>query len=307
MKALNFTFLKLIILCICFSSCNNKEKQINIPQGNIIEKNIEISILNGFYTQINNDISFSIYQDNLYCFNISKDGFSKNKFLLHLIDKNNSFKNLDFYKSGNEINDSLKGVFKDISIIHKKIDLNYDEKLRIGQFRRNDDGTTDNLWVKESFIDDIFDRKETYKNQLQSIIEVNLLNVDFEKALKSGVFFKINHDFYILLYNSEGYVISTKPNDIENKFMLHLIKENNEFDNLSFYFKNNNYQQFLDLPYNKFKISKFYIPQEHIYWRLRVGQFNSNGNIWVQEIDLNDVYSNDLLKYDGEFNLSPIL
>ena len=82
--------------------------------------------------------------------------------------------------------------------------------------------------------------------------------------------------------------------------MWHLSKEDNTFDNFSFSYWENQIDEELEFPFSDYQISKVYIPRETFYIKLRVGQFNADGNIWVQEIMLEEVKKNDLLKYNGE-------
>lgn len=291
-----------IILSLMFTSCaHDSEKHRLGKKLNSTEKKIQTAILRGYYTQINADIGLAIYQDNIYYFNTSKNGFTNDKFLLHLLQDSPDFENLDFFKSDLEIQDSLKNLFKNVSILHKKINIDNYKQIRTGQFIRENDGTTKNVWLHQASIKNIFDRKEYYKNQLQSTIKENLINEDFEKTLEIGVFFKANKDFFILMSNEEYYVISDSHNLDDYKFMFHLIKEDNTFENLSFNFKTNKYQQFLELPYKNLSIARIDIPEGTIYSRLRIGQFNETGSLWVQEINIAEVYSNELLRYDDEF------
>jgi hypothetical protein len=301
MKTIKTIFLILFSISLLCISCTNKEtaeppKAISNPTS----KAIKSALLNGFYSQINDDISLLIYQDNIYYFNTNKKGFDNHKFMLHLINKDNSFINIDFFKNDHEIQDSLKGLFKDVAIIKRNVQIDNFKQIRTGQFKINDNKDNENLWVFQTDISKIHNRNEVYKNQLIKVINQNLIHEDFVASLETGVFFEINNGFYILLSDDQLYIIASEIVQLNDKLMLHFVKSDNTFDNHSFFFNSKEYQDFLEEPYNKIRIAKLQIPQNEDYKRVRVGQFNAIGNIWAQEIVLDDVYSNNLLKYSNE-------
>jgi hypothetical protein len=266
----------------------------------VLSKALTTALLNGFYHQINSEISVLIYQDNIYYFNTNKKGFDNFKFMLHLINEDNSFQNMDFFKNDYEIQDSLKGLFKDIAIIKRDIQIDNYKQMRTGQFKMNSNGVKENVWAFQYDVSKIQAGSEFYKNELLTTINKNLIHEYFVKSLMTGIFFEINKGFFVLLSDDQLYIIA-KPNTmLDDKFMLHFVKSDNTFDNYSFIFKSKEYQDFLETPFNKFRIARLLIPREIEYKRLRIGQFNAEGNVWAQEIFFEDIYSNELLKYNKE-------
>lgn len=288
------------ILMFLFS-CQDTQKQTKTELSST-EKNLKRALANGYYSQINDDVGVSFYQNNIYFFSTNDQGFSDDKFLLHLINQDRSFVNSDFFNTGFSINDSLSNMFVGIDVIQRTINYQNYKNIRIGQFKRNTDQSTSNIWVKEILVNDILNLKENYKNQLPT--KENLVNEEFFKHLRSGKFFKSSSDFYILLSDGNMFFITDNNNAIKEKVMLHFIREDNTFNNLSFKFEPLQYQQFLEQPFKDLQIVKIHIPEDDFYPKIRIGQYNESGNIWVQEFFVKDIYDNELLKYNDEFEKS---
>lgn len=292
----------IVIVFVCFISCKtNEEKDTKKP--NTTERAIEKALLNGYFAQINEKMWFSIYQDNIFYFSTKPEGFTKDKFLLHFIKEDNSFDNNDFFKDKYVLSDSLKGAFSSLEIIKREFNVEPYRHIRTGQFKRNKDLSTTNNWVKVILVKDILESKENYSNQFTQILNKNLLNSDFIDDLNSGKFFKTKSDLYILLTDTNIFFIAINENAVKEGIMLHFIKskQDNTFKNLSFNFKDKEYQQFLEPPYSNLKIAKINIPFGDEYKIIRIGQYNLDGNIWAQRIELKDIYENGLLIYQNEF------
>lgn len=287
-----------ILVFVCFYGCQ-KENGHTKTNTTLTERTLKRALLNGYYTQINENIGISIYQNNIYCFSVNEKGFSKDKFLLHLIDENGSFVNKDFLKNNFTINDSLSVAFSKIDVIQKKINFENATAIRIGQFLPNEDKNFTKVWSREILTKDIINLKEKYKNQLP--LKKNLISEDFKNDLKLGKFFKTRSDFYLLISDTNLYFITSNNKEIDEKVMLHFIREDNTFNNLSFMFEDLQHQQFLEPPYNELKIVKIIVPSDDNYPKVRIGQFNEDGNIWVQEFFMKDIFDNQLLKYENEF------
>jgi len=294
----------IVIVFICFISCKTNEEKDN-KKPNTTERAIKKALLNGYFAQINEKMWVSIYQDNIFYFSTKPEGFTKDKFLLHFINEDNSFDNNDFFMDKYVLSDSLKGTFSSLEIIKRKINVESYKYIRIGQFKRNKDLSTTNNWVKVIPVKDILEFKENYSNQFTQILNKNSLNlnIDFENDLVFGKFFKTKSDLYILLTDTNIFFIAKNENAVKEGVMLHFIKnkQDNTFKNLSFNFKDNEYQQFLEPPFSNLKIAKINIPFGDEYKIIRIGQYNLDGNIWAQRIELKDIYENGLLKYQNEF------
>lgn len=297
MTKLNYALCVFII----FLSCETEEKK-NVKAINFSEHSIKQSLLNGYFTKVSENIGVSVYQDDIFYFSTNNDGFAKNKFSLHLIKNDNSFENHDFFKDKYLLNDSMKGIFAPLQIIRKKINFDAYSAIRTGQFFRNESSGTTNIWSKKIIVKDIIKTKQKYQNEFSSIIKHNLLDADFKKELEYGRFFKSKADFYILLSDSNIYFLTSKSKQIDEKFMLHFIRKDNTFINDSFDYNNRFHQQFLEQPYKDLQIARINLPIYEDFFKIRIGQFDSTGNIWHQTIILDEVYSNELLIYNNEFD-----
>lgn len=291
----------LICLFVLTYSCKEQEEKKAKPIS-YMERAIKQALLNGYFTKVNKNIGVSIYQDHIFILSSKQEGFSNKKFMFHLVNKNHSFENNDFSKEKFLLTDSLKGDFSKLSVIHQKINIEPYEELRIGQYSINNDKTKTNIWSKQILVDDILQRKQQYSNEYESVLNTNLLHIAFKSDLTNDKFFKTKSNFYILLSDTAIYFITR--NDIRNKkIMLHFVNEDNSFSNKSFNFDNQNHHRFLKPPYSNLRIAKISLPVYDEFYKIRIGQYNDKGNIWAQEVVLEEIYSNELLKYDNEFEM----
>ncbi|WP_297704319.1 hypothetical protein [uncultured Eudoraea sp.] len=280
------------------------QRQADLSQGKKynFDNELKQALILGYFNEVGDDLSLVIHDSTIYYLSNRGKEFSENKFLFHLIRKDNTFLNLDFYKREILVRDSIKGIFRNFNIIKKNFDIKGFIGLRTGQFTRINDKSTSNLWVNQMLFSEIMAGKNVYQNQFTDEIGINLLNEHFLEMLRKDVFFKNSFNFYILLSKKELLIISENDTDLESKFMLHFISANNDFDNYSFYFKNKEFQQFLETPFKKLNIARIKLPEFDNYVKIRIGQFNSNGNIWAQEIWIDEVNTNELLRYNDEFS-----
>src|SRR5690606_26585386 len=65
----------------------------------------------------------------------------------------------------------------------------------------------------------------------------------FKEDLSKGIFFKNESGFYILITGESLYFITKDEKIIKDKIMLHFIREDGTFNNLSFQFKNKQIQE----------------------------------------------------------------
>lgn len=294
--------LKIVLLIFLLFSCKQKEEKNNTklyPEAKILH----IALVNGYYNQINKDIGLSVYQGNIFYINKDLKGFTDATFFMHLINKDGSFENISFVKKNTIVNDSLLDVFSPLEVIKKSINgIEKYEALRTGQFVRKENGTTKNIWVTQFSVRDLLERKQGYNNQFIAEIERNLIQEDFEKELELGRFFKLKTGYFCLITSTNIYIISKKGQLSKDRFMLHFIRTDNSFNNKSFDFAIKKINPFLDMPFKQLEIVKVEYPIEENYTKIRLGQFNATGNIWAQEIIMDEINSNELLVYKGEFN-----
>lgn len=291
---------KLLLISILLISCNSKQSNISQKKTNKIEAHITKSISNGFFKKLNENIFVAIYQNNVYLFSESKNYFKNNKIGYILKKKDGTTKEKKIATFNSEINHSDKGIYAPLSVVYKRVNIDNYNYIEIGEFTTNE--VYNYKWSYKLDLTEVFEKWSRYQNEFKSIIKTNLLQINFEKALKYGVFFKNPHGFYILIDMDDIYFITNTKEMVEDKFMLHLIKEDNSFINRSFKFKDFDFSNFLEKPYKNLIISRVNIDTESLYHQLRIGQYNNEGNIWVQQFFLGELFSNDLLRHKNELN-----
>jgi hypothetical protein len=285
------------ILTSCVNSKNDFDGKSDSSKNDVL---LNRALVNGYYSIISDNLGVSVSNNKIYFLTNSKTGFGNETFLLHFVNNDNSFVNKDFKGEEYLMNDSLFNKFKNLSIIEvPEIDGDF-KKIRIGQYIRLEDNSAQNIWVKEIPYRTIDAGESLYNNQFKDQLNKNLLQESFELSLRVGSFFKNAHAFYILYDDAFIYIISQKSDNLQNKFMLHFIKENNTFVNKSLFLANQQFQNQLEPPYSKLYITRVSIPNEPFY-KIRIGQFNDNGNLWTQEFRTDEILSNPLLKYANEF------
>lgn len=289
------SFLILFVLV----SCNSNDNKTNKLTNTVEDKNLNIALTKGYFIQ-ENEISISVHQNTIYLLTNANKGFDDNKFLLHYIDSTRNFINKDFYKNQYQIPDSLLFKFKNLNVIKIPMLKGSYESIRIGQFKRDENNKTQNVWTKEIYLKDFKSRKFVYKNQLSDLISYNLLKENFEMSLRHNTFFKTSENLYILYEDDFIYFLAPNIFPTKEKFMLHFINEENTFLNYSFFFEEFQFQEYLE---KDILIARIPTPNFNTYYKIRIGQFNSEGNLWVQEFIPMDIKNNPLLRYNGEFNL----
>lgn len=281
--------------------CNINNDKRQDSKKSIEDKNLSSALIKGYFIQ-EKGISICIYQNTIYLLTDAKTGFDNNKFLLHYIDSDRNFLNRDFYKNNYEVNDSLFTKYKNLRVLKIPLLEGDFESIRIGQFVRNENNQTNNIWAKEIGFNDINNRKSFYKNELNELLPFHLLKNSFEHSLLHNTFFKTSENLYILYENDFIYFIAPNEFPTKNKFMLHFINEENTFLNHSFFFEQFEFQNYIE---KEVKIARVPIPSHKNFYKIRIGQFNSDGNIWAQEFIPEKLNANPILRYDGEFSLFP--
>ena len=292
-----FLILIWTIVISCANSENNAIGKSNNTKNDIL---LNRALVNGYYSQLTDSIGVSIYNNKIYMLSGAKNGFNKENFLLHFVKEDNTFVNKDFKLSEHQIDSSLFNKFNKLSVLQIPIiDVDF-KKIRLGQYIRLEDKSTKNIWVKELRNNMINANNSCYNNQFKYLLNKNLIQESFELTLQFGTFFKNSHGFYILYGDDFIYIITDRSNELKDKFMLHFIDEKNNFINKSFLLDEQNFQNQLEDPYSNLNINRIPLPDE-AFIKIRIGQFNDNGNLWTQEFAPNDILKNPLLKYAKEF------
>ena len=296
--------IRLLILVMVLSTCLSCERRNSTTQSSITEGELFIrkGLLNGHFQKIDKDKYLAIYENSLWLISDAPGGFSKDKFVFELSAKGGDGISPVLNIEQTRLDAVSLGSFRDLEILFYEWGQKEYDQLYLGQIRRSQD-SNDTLWQTRVNLNNARMRPNQYNNELAKSTGINLRQSEFQRLLFEGVFFTINKKFYVLISQDAIYLINENRESTADKMMLHFIRENNEFVNKSFNFSSREYQNFLEEPYLNLLIAKVNIPGElENFPKIRLGQYNEKGNIWVQVLDTKEILSNELLRYQSEFN-----
>lgn len=293
----------LFFLLYLFLSCQSSEKKGGVNYK-IAQTKLDVAFVNGYFEKVQDKTYVLINKNTIYYFFEERDEFMRYKVMLHMIKKDNTFDNVDFFPTNKRISQLANTDADNFDTIS----INFESKgfvgLRTGQFKRTENGSAKNIWVKQIQFSKISATGNNLaKERFLKAIGLNSLRNHFEISLHNGSFYRNAFGFYVLLTENELFLITEKEVASKNKMMAHLIKENGDFDNLSALFSGKWYCKCVADEKGDLVVYRVVLPELESFKKLRLGEFNDNGNIWVQELYLNEVHSNKLLRYNNEFKL----
>lgn len=289
-----------MVLCTCLScERQNSTAQSSISDGELF---IRKGLLNGHFQKVDKDKYLAIYENALWLISNAQGGFPKSEFVFELSAIDGDRSSPDFNIEQTRLDPVSLGNFRDLEILFYEWGQTEYDQLYLGQIRRDQD-SIDTLWQTKVNLNNARMRPNHYNNELAKSTGINLRQSEFQRQLFEGAFFRIDKEFYVLITGDAIYLINENQERTTEKVMLHFIRENNEFINKSFNFSSREYQRFLEEPYLNLMIAKVSIPGEiENFSKIRLGQYNEKGNIWVQILDTKEILSNELLRYQSEFN-----
>lgn len=264
------------------------------------DRKIAQSLINGYYSEINDNLSFSIFQDRILVFSLDSANFSPNQLAIRPELGEEIDNKLEFTR----LRDSSFRVFRPVEVFQYHLVDKRSAAIKMDLFTL---GTTQKelLWSKKINFDELIENKKVYTDEMDELIGVNLLERHYVEGLSKGIFFEIRNGFYIMIHDYVLYLITKQESDLKSKMMLHFIYEDGSFVNSSFLFQSREIQSYFDGKYANLKIARVDIPygksNHGVMKKIRVGQYDEKGNIWLQIIGLEDVKKNELLRYHGEF------
>lgn len=294
----------LVVLVYLFLSCQSSEKKGGVNYQ-VAQAKLDEAFVNGYFEKVRDETYVLINTNSIYYFFKERKEFLRYKVMLHLIKKDNTFDNEDFFPKQEKISPLTKIGLGDFDTISIKIESNGFVGVRTGQFRRTESGSAKNLWAKQIRFSEINTKSNNAaKEKFLKTTGLNSLKNYFAKRLFEGTFYKNSFGFYVLLADNELFLITKNQVASKNKIMVHLVKENGDFDNLSALFSSKRYCKCVTMEKEELIVYRVVLPELESFEKLRLGEFNNNGNKWVQELYLNEVLSNKLLRYSNEFKLS---
>ncbi|MGW9684611.1 hypothetical protein [Flagellimonas sp. 2504JD1-5] len=253
----------------------------------------------GDFFEATKDLSFVVFNDSVHYISTDPKGFNDNRFMFHLLNNDNTFKNFDFSATGKARSKKLAKTGHKVFLMSQALDLKSHEGFRTGQFSRDSLGNPINIWVKQISKKELGRGKHPYLSILDDYLGFSFLEEEFIKDLNQGTFYENPFGFYVLLTQNHIYLITTPKTTLEAPIMLHFVKEDYTFTNSSFNFSNHSIDTYLNGKFKDFRIAKVILPKIN-YSKIRFGQYTEKENIWVQEVWPKELWHNPLLKYNGE-------
>ena len=295
---------RLLILILGLATLFSCERRKSVSENSISEGELFIrrGILNGHFQEVDSNRSLAVYENSLWLFSKAPEGFSDDDFMMDLYSYRDERISLDFEIEQTRLDPLSLGNFQHLETLFYEWGQGEYDQLIIGQLRKNQ-MNTDTIWKAVVDLNKAKTKPNQYEDELGNAIGINIRQNEFHRQLHEGKFFRVARDFYVLITEDAFYLIRPDQKEITDKIMLHFIYEYNEFDNKSFNFNSNQYHNYLTQPYQDLRIAKVSFPRElENYPKIRIGQFNEKGNTWVQVLDTKEILSNELLRYQSEFN-----
>lgn len=263
------------------TSCENLDSFSNI-------------LLNSYWFSVNEKDGIAISKDSLYFIFRNKNFSVKNEIMIHYIMEDGTFINRDFPLNNFDYRASFSNQFRDLKIYGTSLErLNF-KNLALGYYTRENKGIV-KYWEKIISADDLNKKMKIYRNELIDVFGVNLLKSEIECALEKGVCFENNKEFSFLIGNGFLYILKPKTIKSEDNFMVHFITDKNKFINKSFNFYNSSTVYPLTIRGKELIVSKLSLPKEE-FNKIRIGEYNKNGNLWVQFFSPSELSNNPLLR-----------
>lgn len=276
-------------------SCQEKE----LADNKLENSRFEQKLLNNFYKQIpGNHGNILITADSLFFILPKKDTKEEHTFMLHYIKEDNSFINNDFNLSNKKFLVSENGTPANFNVFGVPLIKEDYTKIAIGEFSRKDE-EIHKTWDLVLNREDVSLKKSLYTNELSEALQKDLLREKLDYMLKENVFFENNQGYSFLIGDDDIFVFKPKELQPRGKFMFHFLCEDNRFLNYSFDFNSASNLIPLELKDKSSLAVRIPVINEQCD-EIRIGEFTSEGNIWVQFMSPEELKKNPLLKYHKE-------
>lgn len=251
-------------------------------------------LLNSYWYSVNEEDGIAITKDSLYFIFRNKNFSDKNEVMIHYIMEDGTFLNRDFPLNNFGYRVSFSNQFKDLNIYGSSLERINFKNLALAYYTRENYGIIKH-WEKVISSEDLNKKTSIYRNELTGILGDNLLKSEIECALENGVCFENNKEFSFLMNNGFLYILKPKAMKSEDNFMVHFIYDKNKFINKSFNFYNSNTVYPINIQGKDLIVSKLSIPKEE-FNKIRIGEYNKNGNVWVQFFSPIELSNNPLIR-----------
>jgi hypothetical protein len=251
---------------------------------------------------LNSEFSVFIDTDTLYLLNFLPDREATLRFQFHIVNEDGTFINQDFDPQKFIVTPEKTKELIGIKIRKIPLPNKFFNHIRLGQYSRQA-GRIEKKWQSNVSRNQLLGNgKQRCENRISDKQKI-LYQKIFQQHLDEGVFVEVQYGINVLFRGKKIWLITQNNSQETPNFMLHLIKENGDFDNLSFSVKESTFTECLGLHLNDRYITLLNLEKDYEYYNsIRIGQFNNNGNLWAETLKIDRLSENVLLRYQGEFD-----
>lgn len=293
--------IKVIFFCVLAVSCIKKE---STGQNFHTEENkLMAALFHGKFCKIDSMLFSVSYKDNVFLLGQNMLDTARAIHLINFKTDDNELQDLYFTTADLQIADSLHINLEDIWVMKKGINS---IKNTPDKFNRISYSSTQKDQMNSSLTYNLYNVNcHDGKNYLQDhLLKSALTDIHFEKILKTNIFFKTSSRYYILLEKDFIYFISNSPPQPSTTFMFHLLREDGTFVNKDFILERHYVGPFKKEKFQKLYIAKILFERSD-FVSMRIGEYTRLNGLpdvkWSQTILLEQVFSNELLIYENQF------
>lgn len=287
----------LLVNSLFFISCERSQNFQECDSVNYFQN----KLLSNFWYSVSDSSNILITKDSLFYFVDKLSNKGETTFKLHVIN-NDTVLIKDFTLNNQYRTDRFSGQPKSLQIYGVPLDNGSYQKLLLGEYYI-DDGKIIENWkstIPKKHINSI---KYKYKDELDEFIGDDLILSELRCQFSHSPYFENDKGFGFLLGEKFIYILKPTDHTTRGKFMFHFIREDKTFVNESFDFDNP--ENFITLQWDKILMNVVKIPYNSSDCdRVRIGEYTSNGNIWVQFFNITEVKGNPLLRYKNYSSLN---
>ena len=144
------------------------------------------------------------------------------------------------------------------------------------------------------------DGQESHKNG-NLFLSRDPRRIFMEHLKHEGIFFKTSGGLYLWILNDSIFFVRRRIKGNKKKIMFHVLTEPT-FTNLDFHFEHKLSNKLLLT--EEYEVAEIKTPINIFLYDIRIGEYvvedTGNKNLWAQRIDMSEVKTNELLKFQGD-------
>ena len=171
----------------------------------------------------------------------------------------------------------------------------------IGEYKMSDDinGIPVRIWSTEVDFRP-GDRLGSHKNG-NLFLSRDPRRMFMEQLKHEGIFFKTSGGLYLWMLNDSIFFVRKRIKGNKKKIMFHVLTEST-FINLDFHFEHKLSNKLLLT--DEYEVAEIKAPTNIFLYDIRIGEYvvenSGNKNLWAQRINMGEVKTNELLKFQGD-------